>query len=170
MLNTMLKHLYIVIGSTFVFGIISGVLLFLITHLGNEGGGEVEQFDTGISVVAKLYGGCQMAGTNCPSYRIANDGSYAYVEPTRQLEPFKGELSGSEWRGIRSIIRKEDFLGYNEFTGTCPVAFDGVAYVFEINMGGDEYIVDSCLDDIEDIELYENLKRYFKVFQNFHKQ
>ncbi len=170
MLNRMLKHLYIVIGATFVFGLVSGVLIFLITHLGNEGAGEIEQFDTGISIVAKLYGGCQMAGNNCPSYRIANDGSYAYIEPTRRIEPFRGELSGSEWRDIRSMIRREDFLEYAEFKGTCPVAFDGVAYVYEINVGGQEYIVDSCLDDIEGIELYDNLRRYFEMFQNIHQQ
>ena len=57
-----------------------GVIVFFAAHTGREGAGGIEETQSGIQIVAEMYGGCEIFEENrCPSFRIENDGSYTYI-------------------------------------------------------------------------------------------
>ena len=75
------------------------ILLFLVFLTGVFGGAAAQilffapQFQdtpaqerSRLSVVGEAYGGCQMAGDNCPSFRIDESGEYQYLNQGERTE------------------------------------------------------------------------------------
>ncbi len=169
----MLKHLYLILVATFVFGFITGIIVFLQSNTGNEGDGSLITDTKGFSILAYTYGGCARGG-GCPSYRIAQDGSYTYIQRSRDNGELKHEDSLSEKQHETLMVHVEDTnytaILNSEFQGTCPITFDGVAYRYDIEYEGERYVIDSCKKDIEGAPLFEVLQSYFEVFSVMYRE
>ena len=168
----MLKHLYLIFIATFVFGFIAGVILFLYNNTGQEvdtshDGTNVEAF----TIHAYMYGGC-MRGGGCASYQISNDGSYTYIVRTQVSgeRKFNGVLSKNKQIDLLEKVSTTEFdvVTNSQYTETCPVTFDGVAYKYDILYKGERYEFDSCIEDVEEEVLFDLLQEYFYIFSAQH--
>ena len=163
----MLKHLYLILIATFIFGFLTGVIVYFQNNTGEEGDGGLETNTKGFTIVAYMYGGCEMGG-GCPSYRIANDGSYTYIVRDREAGETRHDdsLSRKLHDLLRAQVQGTDYerIFDTESSGTCPVVFDGAAYRYDIVYEGERYEFDSCEEDLGDEALFETLENYFTVF------
>ncbi len=167
----MTKHLYLIIISTFLFGFVSGVIIFLSSNTGKEGDGSITSSSNETSIVVTMYGGCSRDGEGlCPTYRIADDGSYTFIAPsaTNPTQQFKGSLTTAERTALMQKLGKTDFVNAQKtvFTGECPVNVDGIAYRYDIETAYTQYAFDSCKQNIESIDLFTTLNSYFETFTN----
>lgn len=163
------KHLYLILISTFIFGMVSGSVLFLYNNTGGEGDGErVDEEKT--SVTAYAYGGCERMG--CASYRIEEDGAYTYIVHQNSGEELRYEdvLTSVQKKALFSKLKNTDLVQVqgSEFSGTCPAHFDGISYRYEVINGKDSYSFDSCREMTEDLPLFEVLRGYFEIFSLTH--
>jgi len=164
------KHLYLILTATFVFGALSGAILFLQNNTGNEGSGALDVTKRGFTVMAYQYGGCARMG--CASYQILNNGSYMYI--ARNLNTGEGRfedvLTTRQRDALRTLFADTDLnrLIDTKFTGSCPVEYDDVAYRYDITYQGDRYEFDACLQNIENVQLFTTLKNYFEIFSITH--
>lgn len=162
----MLKHLYLIFVATFVLGFMMGVIVFFASNTGKEGDGSIEPISKGMVITGSVYGGCERIG--CPSYRIENDGSYTYIvwTPEGNEVRYEDELTGKQLTLLKSELKMTDFehLDDTEFTGTCPIAFDGPAYRYDIEYSGERYEVDSCVEVLDGEPLFSTLEEYFNLF------
>jgi len=164
----MLKHIYLILIATFIFGFITGIILWLLNHTGQEKIFNIENdIEEGMSIIARSYGGCDWAG--CPSYRIDEDGDYAYILRNRQEPEIRndGSLEKTELRLLADLLDDTnlEIIEGSDFSGTCPIAYDGIGYKYVISYEGDSYSFDSCKEDIEGEKLFDRLESYFKVFE-----
>jgi len=159
-----MKAFYSTLVLTFFMGLLSGSYVYFITTDDTpqifSGGNQTGAFE----IIGDSYGGCQMLGA-CPSYIIREDGSYSYLIPKRGEEPLlrEGELSRAEVRALKDLLRSINLakVEASTFTGTCSIAFDGVAYRYEIHIGEMRYRVNTCQNDVQG-ELFNTLKDYFE--------
>jgi hypothetical protein len=158
-----MKHLYLVLGSTFLFGVIAGVLLFLGT-LGREGGGSIDDAGSGYVIEAYAYGGCMRQ--SCPLYRIMQTGEYTYVGA--EGERRKGTLPLNERRLIGDVLKDAELSVVSEtsFLGECPINYDGVAYRYDITYKNEQYRIDTCAQETNGVLLFETLSAYFDRFSD----
>lgn len=155
--------------ATFIFGFMSGIILYLYNHTGAEADPNdsyVEEPVEGVTIIAYMYGGCLEVG-GCPSYRIAEDGTYVYISRNRgEEERFEDALTGAQYDLLRARLASTDMSGVKgtQFTGACPASYNDIAYRYEITYGGEQYDFDSCGEDLETEPLFETLQGYFEVF------
>jgi hypothetical protein len=157
--------------ATFLFGFLSGVILFLFNNTGGESNGKEKDIvleDTAtISITAYRYGGCARAD-GCASYRITDNGTYTYIVRNRTEGEvrFEDSLSTAEQSALFKAVRTTDLeqIANTTFSGTCPVEFDGTGYRYNILYHGTEYSFDTCIQDIEDVPLFITLADYFQMF------
>jgi hypothetical protein len=169
---SMPKHFFLLTISTFVFGFVTGAILFLVTNTGGEGDGGLDTSTRGIEVVVRAYGGCEMLGAGrCPTYRIGNDGAYTYIHLDDEAEVVqsRGELSNTQMATLRRLVRALEGVSHPPFTGTCPIASDGLAFTYEVTSDGVVYTYDSCEDALEGEALFETLNDYFESFDMIHR-
>lgn len=166
----MLKHLWLIFIATFLFGFMTGVVVYFAANTGKEGDGSIEPIGKGMTITASVYGGCELVG--CPSYRIENNGSYAYVvwTPEGNEVRYEDTLTDKQLTILRSQLKLTDFdrLDDTEFTGTCPIAFDGPAYRYAIEYRGERYEVDSCIEVVDGEPLFATLTEYFTIFEKLY--
>lgn len=166
----MLKHIWLVLIATFVFGFLTGVIVYIQTNTGEEGDGSIESIAKGIAITASLYGGCERIG--CPSYRIEDDGSYIYIIWTNEGNEVRYEdtLSDKQLAVLKTQMKETDFerLIDTEFTGTCPITFDGPAYEYTLEYRGERYELDSCIEVLEGEPLFTTLSEYFTIFDTLY--
>lgn len=160
--------LFLILISTFVFGLVAGGVVFLHNNTGGEGDGSSTKKDTkGFEILAYSYGGCERLG--CASYRVADDGEYTYI--VRGVKggetKFEDELSNDDLDVLETNIAKVAFarIVATKFTGTCPTQYDGIAYRYDITYKGDQYRFDSCTKDLRDVAFFELLAEYFTTFE-----
>jgi hypothetical protein len=162
----MLKHLYLILASTFVLGFMTGAVVYLQTNTGREGDGSIEPISKGMTIVAEVYGGCSRIG--CPSYRIENSGAYTYIvwSPEGGEVRYEDVLTDKQRATLLEELKGTDFeaLDDTEFTGTCPITFDGPAYQYDIEYKGERYEVDSCVEVVDGEPLFATLEEYFNLF------
>lgn len=165
----MLKHVYLIFGSTLLLGIITGGLLFMSSHTGKEGGGDIEE-DTGSGFTIAIYGygGCERIG--CPISRIAQDGTYIFI--ASDGERYTDTLPFESRREIGNALKATDFdeVEASSFGGDCPIMYDGAAYRYDITYEGSEYQFDSCVQSLESEEIFMILNHYFDVFSERHAE
>ena len=164
----MLKHIYLIGIATLLFGFITGVLIYLQSHTGEERENnlrDAEQF----SIVGRMYGGCESLG--CASYSIDADGSYTYIQNRAgEEERFEGKLARSNREEIEDALQQTQLRAVEDsvFTGTCPIAFDGPAYRYDLVYGGERYSIDTCRQDTAGEPLFALLEQYFSLFEERH--
>lgn len=165
-----MKGLYFLLGSTFFIGLVSGVFIYFISNL-NEPLIVLEDFGikttAAFEITGDSYGGCQRSG-RCASYKIDATGNYTSVVRNRGGEDDReeGKLSASDLREIKQLLRDTPLatIADSSFMGTCPVEYDGLAYVFDIKVGDDTWRIDTCAHNTEGEELFEKLESYFSEF------
>lgn len=168
-----LKHFWLVLAATFIVGFVAGMYVYFIAaHTPPEstdpvGVGQREGFE----VIADAYGGCQMLG-QCPSYRIDETGNYDYLytKADGETERESDMLSQNRRTQLQTQIENADLaaLETTEFVGTCPAAYDGAAYTFEIIRDKERYAFDTCEEDLASSELFALLIDYFEIFAITH--
>lgn len=158
----MLKHLYILLVATFVMGVLSGIFVFFISRPATSPTGPIKE-EVGIfEIIVDTYGGCSNIG--CSSLRILENGEYILVENNRLKgsNRFEGKLNLDEVRNLTRQLGQINFskLMSSKFQGTCPIAYDGIAYRYLITYG-EKYTIDSCTQNVEGVDLFERLDKYF---------
>lgn len=164
-----MKGLFFILFSTFLVGMASGVFVYFMSNLDEPiielpEGTQSEDF----SITADAYGGCQRAG-ECASYRINADGSYIYIVLRREgtNERIEGKLSAGERKELKSLIARTPLADVHTstFSGTCPAAVDGNAYVYEIRVEDASYRIDTCAHNTNDQALFVQLETYFSTLR-----
>ena len=168
------KHLYLVFLSTLLIGFCVGVFVFLSSREVNTEESPVKNIDSGtFEIHAYMYGGCQRM--SCPSYRLQQNGMYSYIAVRTSVgtdqEHFDDCVSEKQLDELVTLLKKTDFkeLKKTAFVGTCPIQHDGVAYRFEVQISGESYSIDSCVENIEGLKLFSVLEHYFELFDVAHQ-
>ncbi len=164
----MLKHLYLILSATFILGLTTGAVLYIKNNTGKEGDGVPQvEVDRGFVILAHQYGGCTKVG--CPSYRLGESGDYTYIVRSFETEEerFEESLSSGQREKLHDLMSSArlERLQDTEFTGTCPVAYDDVAYRYDIMYEGERYSFDSCTEMLDGDTLFDTLKDYFAIFR-----
>lgn len=161
----MLKHIYLIFVATFLFGLITGSLFFMSSHMDKK---EDTNFDitndsgSGYVVTVYGYGGCERIG--CPLYHLSQDGEYVFLasDGTR----YTGSIDFDARREIGSLFEKTNLskIADTSFTGECPVAYDGVAYTYDITYKGATYHLDSCKQELSQGPVFPILNKHLTDF------
>lgn len=163
------KHLYLILISTFIFGMVSGAVLFLYNNTGGEGDGGIGK-SSGMSVTVETYGGCERRG--CASYRIEENGDYTYIVRSTDEKNlrFEDSLSSTERRALLSKIKGTDIkaIQNSQSVERCAATFDGLSYRYDIVYKDASYSFDSCEEDTSNVPLFEVLNEYFELFNRTH--
>lgn len=150
-------------------GFVAGVYIFFASRLPIEPTGPTQE-TKGFEVIADMYGGCARIG--CASYRIENNGSYLYMVRNVNGEDlrFEDQISSKRANELGELIVSEDFkkLAESTFTGTCPTAYDGVAFRFTIRQDGVSHLIDTCEHDTEGSDVITELVDYFSILALTH--
>lgn len=166
------RHLFLLLLLTFTTGIATGVFIYFQTRTEPDGQAlNSSQEQTGFEILGYTYGGCSRNG--CSSYRIQNDGTYTFITriPGGQDKRFSDTLSKNRITEINSSLQEIDFpqIFKREFTGVCPIEYDGVAYRFEIRIEGERYSLDSCREGLTNQPSFTLLIDYFEIFSLTHR-
>jgi len=165
----MLKHVYLIFISTFVFGLLAGSILFLSSHMDQEGGGDITgDTPSGYAIAVYGYGGCERVG--CPLYHVTQDGSYVFIDSTGTRH--EGTIPFESRRDIGDALRATHFaeVSASTFEGQCPIIYDGMAYRYDITYQEHEYHFDSCAQALEGVPLFSMLNEYFTQFSEKHAE
>ena len=162
------KSIYLILVSTFIFGFLTGGIVFLKNNTGGEGDGSSTSIQKGFEILAYTYGGCERLG--CPSYRVTQDGLYTFFEKGRENETLKidGEIDEESLDILKHEMNDADFEQFKEkkFEGTCPIQVDRVAFRYDITYKGERYRFDSCVEDVREVLLFNILLDFFSQFEN----
>ena len=176
-----MKHTYMIIVATFLFGFLAGVILFLYNNVGKDDPeassvdtiepsvreSQSASSETNTTVIAAYrYGGCARA-SGCASYRIADDGAVTYVLRGGDDDGRREDtLSTEELETLFQTLYETNLEKVSEstFSGTCPADYDGTAYRFEVTYDGERYPFDTCTQNLQNEPLFVLLEDYFDVF------
>jgi hypothetical protein len=164
-----MKGLLVILFSTFLVGMATGVFIYFMSGLNeplfNFPGDELTR---GFEITADMDGGCQM-GDACPSYRIDDSGKIVYIVRHREGEDERqeDELSSGALRKLKELLAETDLAALEDstFVGTCPIAYDGAAYTFDIRIEEERYYIDTCEHDTEGVALFEQLIENFSELE-----
>jgi len=105
----MLKHLYLIILSTFFIGFLTGVYVYFQSRVPEE---QVQKNDASqtLEIVGDMYGGCESM-EQCTSYRISEDGTYTFLIRKRGVENerYEDTLSQKQLGELTSLLKKTNF-------------------------------------------------------------
>lgn len=165
----MLKHVYLIFVATFVFGLVTGALIFMSSHMDksteSDTSGDVSK---GYTISVYEYGVCNQAG--CPLFHIAQDGAYTYIAPDGSR--YEGTLPFATRRDIGNALTALNFdaLQDSRFVGTCPASQGGNAYRYDVIFSAQEYHLDSCTQTLGGGAPFDTLNRLFVQFAEQHGQ
>ena len=161
----MLKHFYLFLVLTFVMGLLAGVFIYFTVREPSEPEGPQEEPAGDFEIIVDTYGGCNMLDS-CASYRILGDGTFTYVERGLDTKRIGGVLNDDQIATLERLLGRTNFdvVEKSEFSGTCPITYDGLAYRYEIRYKGN-HSFDSCVEDTKDELLFDTLNEYFGVLQ-----
>lgn len=165
----MLKHVYLILVTTFLFGSVSGVILYLANNTGVEGAGNLEDVSSEVLVTARMYGECEQAG-QCAAYRIEGGGAYTYIVQTQDgSKRFEGELSRSERRELNTLLSGTDLIHLSgRVTGECLSGSRELGFRYTITRREEELSFDSCEVLLAGTPLFDTLEGFFETFSTQH--
>lgn len=161
--------------ATLFMGILTGSYIYFINHTGDSLVEVRELAETNeFMVIGELYGGCMRGGV-CASYRITSDGTYTYIGPNDEGElgdRVSGTISEKDLGRLKELVSSTDLstIVSSTFGGTCPITYDGVAMRYDITLEGENYGIDTCLDETGDEPLFDELQGYFVEFERVHSE
>lgn len=169
----MAKHLYLIMIATFVLGAVTGMIVFLLSHVGYEGSGNIREVTNEFVITVRTYGGCdRMGGGTCPSYRVTDSGEYVFFVPKQDgtILQFRGTLLPEELASLKEALDTTPVRDIVEdtFTGTCPIVYDGVAFYYDMILDGESIALDSC-EQATDGALFTILSEYVNEFYTRHE-
>lgn len=158
-----MKGLYILIGSTFFVGFVTGVFIYFL-GIGDEpifpstGDNAVER---GFEIIGDEYGACVERG--CVSLRIDDTGAYERQVFVRGAEGGEKEtrmLSTRELTDLKSALRAAPLntITANESES---LACTGTQERYEIRVASERHFIDSCRHETGQHDLFRLLDRYF---------
>lgn len=163
----MLKHLYIIFGSTFLFGFLSGGIIYLANNTGVEHGFSLNSEKYHFVISAYEEGDC----TACASFRLQNTGAYTYLVRSEGTEEFKvTDTLGSDFMSpIRTAVRATEFASL--MTAPLPACAGRVQpwFRYEIEYQGTVYTTDSCSRTLTRVPLFTELEELFAVFASHYE-
>jgi len=170
----MSKHLYSIVISTFLFGLLTGVIVFLMSHTGTERSSTIAEPTRGYSIVVRMYGGCErLGGGVCPSYRVAQNGEYTYlrVGTNAEITQHRGTFESAQRTALQNAFTQTNLaqLETSTFQGNCPAHVDGVSFRYEVTSGSSQYSLDSCLQNIQNEALFKILENNFKLLMHLYE-
>ena len=159
-----MKLFLFILFSTFCVGLLSGAYAYFISHNTTPVFDfREDEFTTGFEIIADAYGGCSSLG--CASYRISDSGAYDLIILKRNAEDvrYEGSLSGRALSDLERALGATSLsaVASSQFSGTCPITYDGTAYKYEIRVGTERFFLDSCENDLEGEQLFDLLEEYF---------
>lgn len=158
---------------TFTVGFLTGVYAYFVSRPPIEinDNEPIASNEGEFEVIADMYGGCSKLDA-CSSYRLIDTGEYTFVQRSRNGddERFQGEISGTQLALLTRLFENTDIESIQDslFEGTCPAAYDGLGYVFTIYHEGEEYAIDTCIEDTGGEPLFEKLESLFEVLNSEH--
>lgn len=158
--------------ATFLFGFVTGFIAFLFVSTGDNALPNAPKVDKGFSIEAQSYGGCEQVG-RCPSYKITDDGSYAFTMPEGEGSPqvFEDTLPEKQIERIERLVQETNLkvLSTSTTTHECVALRGGAAERYTIVRDGDRFLFDSCVQDVHRSELFTSLRDFFVVFTALHR-
>ncbi len=162
----------LILAATFVFGFICGGLIFLVVHTGDDSVSEAKKEKVkGISVTAESYGGCTSIGT-CPSYIINQKGDYTFTQKSAAGDKVsEDELTTKQFDELTTLVRETDLalLQKTSATTECAAIRGGASERYTISVDSEEFLFDSCTQELSRSELFSTLRDYFIVFTALHR-
>ncbi|MCF7816224.1 MAG: hypothetical protein K9M10_04345 [Candidatus Pacebacteria bacterium] len=166
----MLKHIYLILGATFVFGFLTGGIIFLENNTGDYGDGSLKTKTSGFEVTAYEYGECERFG--CASYQIVDSGKYTYIVRANGEKEVKyeGSLRKEQLTELKKLMKETDFevISKTSNTKTCSALSDESEYRYDFLNEGTQYRFNSCEHSLRNNLLFEMLTKNFTLFKNTH--
>lgn len=138
------------IAITFLFGLAVGMILYLSSGLSFDFLSSIvkNQADKQLVIVGEQYGECE---PDCQQFRLEADGTYRFLyTPDMQIGRVvrDGTLPTDLAKKIKQAITSREIQSQSKpisVTGGCKTSINGVNVRYQIKLGGEEYLIDSCL-------------------------
>lgn len=155
---------------TFLIGIVAGGYLYLTNFAGlvskilTPDAEKAAEF----VIIADAYGGCRNL---CPSFQVTHDGSYRYLYvPSAGEEKIvrQGELPHALRTKLLEVVTKGELVRQSEVIepSYCESFADGIDVIYEIELDGEKYALDSCGTAVEAKSvLWETLGSIWTYFE-----
>lgn len=145
-----IKRQRLIIISTFVMGLFTGVYLYLIGFAPTYSSviDSLSSHSPTFVVEAEQYGGCERTGV-CASFRLDDTRGYRYFPYT----PYEvtsvvheGTLSQPTYIDLLNTVEEADLatLAVPVSSVTCPSMADGIDYRYTVLYAGKTYHLDTC--------------------------
>lgn len=156
---------------TFGMGFVAGVYLYIVgfgAFMAQIAVPDQERASEFV-IIADMYGGCR---SDCPSFQVQSDGEYRYLyvpQVGQETVLRQGTLPLTLQRELRSVVtgralRQQSVVVEPE---ACNSFVDGVDVAYDITLGGEEYVIDSCgTAVVGDSELWLALNRIWEYFDS----
>lgn len=139
---------------TFAMGLFVGFYVYLagFAPATDRVSSTIEQIDSGITVTGEVYGGCERVG-NCPTYNIANDGSYRhFYVPLGSNEQVvrEGVLPLALQQQLNRHVVEPALEQQSQPIEPvfCESFVDGIDVLYTVTLNDDEYTLDTCGTDV----------------------
>jgi hypothetical protein len=129
----------------------------------------VEEIGETLIVTGEAYGGCDRVQT-CPSFNIADDGTYRYsYTPRGATTPVlrEGALPLSIQRNLKKYATKDTLEQFSKPVDPvmCESYVDGIDVRYVIELEGELYTLDSCGTNVDvDSKLWQTLSGLWSYF------
>lgn len=155
---------------TFVVGFFGGGYLYLahFSKLVSPDSVGTQEDVLEFQLVSEAYGRC---GDSCPSFQIANDGTYRYQyipSPGAERQFKTGTVPFNIVRDIKNSLDVDDLVEQSQPTEPADCnSYNGEIDVrYEIVFDGAEYTLDSCGTAVDgNSQLWNNLSKSWNYFQ-----
>jgi len=156
---------------TFVVGLVVGVYMFFAGFAPTTAIIEdtVQEIGQTLIVTGEAYGGCDRVGT-CPSFNIADNGSYRYSYTPRGATAQvlrEGSLPLAIQQDLKRYATENALTKFSQSVDPimCESFVDGIDVRYIIELEGDVYTLDSCGTNVDaDTKLWETLAGLWYYF------
>ena len=131
---------------------------------------QIDTFTVDIVIVGEAYGGCERSGA-CPSFRIAEDGSYRYFYLPRgasQQVLRTGTIPADRLRALHAQLTVEAVESASRpiEPALCDSYTDGIDVRYEVMLDRESYVIDSCGSAVDgDGSLWQSLSSVWDFFE-----
>jgi hypothetical protein len=157
---------------TFVVGVVVGVYVFFAGFAPTTQKIETVVKDIGQSLVitGEAYGGCDRANT-CPSFNIANNGTYRYAYFLRNVEQQvlrEGSVPLALQQKLKRYATRDALQALSDPLDPimCESYTDGIDVRYTVELENEQYVLDSCGTTVDpDTMLWQTLSEMWNYFQ-----
>lgn len=131
---------------------------------------KVDNLSDTLVVVGEAYGGCQLGGF-CPSFQVADDGSYRYFYmPTGASEQVlrEGEIPNDLHAQLRRVLTATELQVSSRRIepAMCESYVDGIDVTYRVTLNETDYELDSCGTDVNgEGAMWQTLGQVWNYFE-----